>query len=284
MSNFSIGWQNKAHHHAAITSQSIIIILLVFRRALNLHGSWVPDCNYLVGWSRLDLSPLCKGNCSVAQRDKRRDLPGQNTVTGLILHYIHKTTIIIYLMIVCVTHELYWLPLTTGCWMVVGVESFSHEQSIVTRTFVRKPCWHGHKQTVYISQIDLWFSCMAASFSSEPGSPQVHMVYWKDQEPKYWVGRMLNHGVCRWLGVLLNRRSGLMVTSKTIHFQEPIISHWRNPTIDPKVANKRCAIWIFLTWKHWKPSSHTSISMNGCSRKTPCRFIPNRKPRDFDQV
>ena len=79
-------------YYAAITSQSIIIISLVFRRALNLHGSWVPDSNYLVGWSRL--SPLCKGNCSVAQRDKRRDLPGQNTVTGLILHYIHKTTII----------------------------------------------------------------------------------------------------------------------------------------------------------------------------------------------
>ena len=151
LASIGITWKNSAEHFAAITSQSIIIISLVFRRALNLHGSWVPDCNYLVGWSRLDLSPLCKGNCSVAQRDKRRDLPGQNTVTGLILHYIHKTTIIIRLMRVCVTHELYWLPLATGCWMVVGVESFSHEQSIVTRTFVRKPCWHGHKQTVNFS-------------------------------------------------------------------------------------------------------------------------------------
>ena len=163
-------------YYATISSQSITIISLVFRRALNLHCSWVPDCNYLVGWSRLDLSPLCKGNCSLAQRDKRRDLPGQNTVTGLILHYIHKTTIIIRLMRVCVTHELYWLPLATCCWMVVGVDSFSHEQSIVTRTFVRKPCWHGHKQTVNFSQIDLRFSCMVASFSSESDSPQVHMV------------------------------------------------------------------------------------------------------------
>ena len=133
-------------YYATITSRSIIIISLVFRRALNLHGSWVPDCNYLVGWSRLDLSPLCKGNCSVAQRDKRRDLPGQNTVTGLILHYIHKTTIIIYLMMVCVAyrHELYWLPLPSNCLLngsgggVIQPWTINRDQNICKETMLTR--------------------------------------------------------------------------------------------------------------------------------------------------